>query len=142
MATTDPNPTDPTDSETYRPIPVDTARRIAAEFVKDWVIILAFDGEFDRTHYTTFAYGTGSKLLVADLADVCLKAIGVALGPLDGPRMTHEDFRITPQATAAKEIGDLKTQVETLEVRLKDMAERLDQAQGRVTPQPETEGSP
>ena len=118
------DPTDPTPTpskpnpETYRPIPVDEARRISSLYLKDWVIILAHDGEHDKTHSTTFAHSAGNKALAADLADFCLRAIGVALGPLDGPRMTYEDFRFVPQAVAAARIAELTTQVETMEATL------------------------
>jgi hypothetical protein len=114
------------DPEAYRPIPVDEARRIAGTYLKDWVIILAYDGEFERTHSTTFAGGTGTKFLAADLADVCLKAIGVATGPLNGGIKSYEDFRLRPEAEAAKEIADLKTEVERLTARLAEMEGQLD----------------
>jgi hypothetical protein len=123
MTTTDPKP-DP-DPEAYRPISVDWARRIAGQCLKDWVIILAYDGEHDKTHSTTFAHSAGNKALAADLADVCLKAIGVALGPLDGPRMTFEDFRFVPQAVAAAKIAELTTQVETMAATLGEIEAEL-----------------
>ena len=64
----------------YMPIPVAEARRIATEFRKSMVVILAYDPVSNRTHTTTFGRDAEQKEIAADVYE-CWQA-GAAIAHL------------------------------------------------------------
>jgi hypothetical protein len=100
--------------KTYQPVLVDAAREIAFKYVKDWVMVIAYDAGFDKTHCTTFARTAGDKSFVADLSEVCLRAIGICTEDAT----VHEDFRLVRASEAAEEIGNLKDEIDRLKAQL------------------------
>jgi hypothetical protein len=73
----------------YQPVPVYAARRLAEEFGKEVVIILAWDHVHDRLHTTTYGRADKSKWLAADAGIVAARALGAQIDM----KQYYEDFR-------------------------------------------------
>lgn len=79
----------------YREIPVAEARRLAGEFDKSMVVILAFDPVHLRTHVTTFGVDSEDKLRAAEAGELCAKTILGEKAFED--RTVHADYRTLAQ---------------------------------------------
>jgi hypothetical protein len=87
----------------YKQIPVAEAKRIASDFDKHVVIILALDAVFDRAHAATYGVTAESKIYAHKLSEKCLEAIGCTLGDSE----YNEDFRRVYDAALFAEARDL-----------------------------------
>lgn len=72
----------------YQPIPVSVARKIAGQFAKSQVVILAYDPVHKVTQTTTFGVEPFDKENAAAVGKLCTEAIGCDLGK----RQTFEDY--------------------------------------------------
>ncbi len=74
----------------YLPVPVVEASRIADDFGKSMVVILAYDPIHQLTHTTTYGVSPADKELAATVGDACAKAI---CGEGFKQRVRFEDYR-------------------------------------------------
>jgi hypothetical protein len=101
----------------YRPVPVEAAKRIADEFRKVAVVILAFDAEHDLVHTTTY----GATPLAKDQAAKIGDALPQMLGADVMQSKWYEDYRAT-------EAAQYKAQIDALVAELDSMIERFKRA--------------
>jgi hypothetical protein len=87
----------------YKPIPVGIATRIAEEFSKAQVVILAWDPEHQLTHTVTYGVSAFDKENAAAMGEICTQAIGGDLSK----RHTFEDFHRDYDPALYKEALDL-----------------------------------
>lgn len=73
----------------YIPVPVDAAKRIAVDFQKDVVVIIAVDAAHNETHCTTYAPHPANKTFAADLGEKLMAGTGHELAA----GRFFEDFR-------------------------------------------------
>ena len=86
----------------YKPIPVDTARQIAADCNKDIIVILAYDHETETTHSTTWGRDPKDKEAAVDVRDICLESIGVTKD-----KTTYQDYRFIKEGERAQIVDEL-----------------------------------
>lgn len=72
----------------YKPIPVEDAREIAAKYDKTMVVILAWDPKFQVTHTTTYGVSAFEKEQAAAAGEIACQALGGDLSR----KSTFEDF--------------------------------------------------
>ncbi len=72
----------------YKPVPVEVAQKIASDFDKDMVIVLAYDKAHDRTHTTTYGVSPEDKENAARLGETLTAACGADVSA----KTTFEDF--------------------------------------------------
>ncbi|WP_149496221.1 hypothetical protein [Roseiconus lacunae] len=87
----------------YAAIPVSVARAIGEDYRKDWVVILAYDHESQRTHATTWGRDPADKEGAVRVRDKCLETIGADMSDAT----THQDYRFASEGERAKIVDDL-----------------------------------
>jgi hypothetical protein len=83
----------------HTPIPVEVARRIAQQFHKSMVVILAYDPRSALTHTTTYGLDARDKEQAADVGDRCAKLI---CGDGFQRRTVYEDYRFSDAGRMAE----------------------------------------
>lgn len=89
----------------YKPVPVAEAVRIADQFDKLCVVILAYDQAHGLTHCTSYGKSAEAKQWAAGVGELCMATIA---GPEALSQSTcHEDFRTVDAAKRAQAIDQL-----------------------------------
>ncbi|MBW3538729.1 MAG: hypothetical protein KY476_00515 [Planctomycetes bacterium] len=91
-------------SETYKPVPVEEARHIAARYSKSMVVILSYDPAAALTHTTTYGVAPEDKEQAADVGEMCARLV---CGEGFELRKKYEDYRFTDQGKRAEQIEAL-----------------------------------
>lgn len=76
--------------ESYKPVPVETARTIAEQHYKSIVIILAHDPIYGMLHTTTYGASPQDKAWAAQGGELASKALGI----LREEHIDFEDYRL------------------------------------------------
>lgn len=83
----------------YQPVPVAAAEALAHAHDKDIVVILCYDRQHKRSHFTTFGRAAADKAAAARLSDAIAEAASMT-------PTVYEDFREPGQAARNKEALD------------------------------------
>lgn len=84
----------------YRPIPVDAAKRIAAEYSKDIVVICGVDHLNSKVHFTSYGQDPIDKIFAASISESFQERLQVD----HENRTRYEDFRDVPAANSRRHV--------------------------------------
>jgi hypothetical protein len=102
--------------KSYKPVPVEVARQISADYDKNVVVIIAMDHAHCCTHSTTFGFMPNDKHLAASLGEFFVTQMGCDVDA----RKTYEDFRTTRQAELAYQLDQYRRFERCVRAELRD----------------------
>lgn len=125
--------------DNYKPVPVESARRISEEYAKSIVIILAWDPEHALLHTTTFGRTPQDKTWAAQGGDLA----NAALGGMQSLKTEFEDYRLTQAQELLEALVLIRNRVLLMKsgplrtMALQDANETIKKAEAYITPRPD-----
>jgi hypothetical protein len=95
-------------SDEYQPVPVQVARKIAAVYAKQCVVIACYDERYQKTHVTTYGQEPHHKEMAANAGD----EVGRVLSH-SAVQEIYEDFRNQTEAGWAQQKDELIREMES-----------------------------